>query len=436
MTYIANKNALIITYYWPPAGGPGVQRVLKFVKYLPRFGWNPIILTVENGEYPARDESLISEIPADIKVYKTKTLEPYGIYKRLLRKKRSHKIDTYVLNKKNVGPLQRLMKWIRLNVFIPDARIGWYTYAVNKGRKIIPKENIDIIYSCSPPHSLQLIARSLAIKTKIPWVADLRDPWSEIVSYQGQDRNRITKSIDNGFEKKVLHTADKIIVTCHGLKTAFEKDYAVPDQKINVITNGYDKTSHEITNTRDEDILRIFYAGNLSSVRTPHALLNAIKILKTQSIDYDIHFVIAGQANEEFWSIVNENGIEEMVKYMGYISHQEVLDQYALADILLLVVDDVPDNHLFIAGKLFDYMGSKKPILALGPKGGEVHQIIDQTDSGFFFGYKEGDKVAHALKTTIMSKKEGSQLFSFSGIEKYNREALTSKLAKVFDELL
>ncbi|MDA3871426.1 MAG: glycosyl transferase family 1, partial [Candidatus Marinimicrobia bacterium] len=170
------KKVLIITYYWPPAGGPGVQRVLKFAKYLPQFGWQPIILTVKNGEYSAIDESLIKEIPKECIVYKTKTFEPYNLYKKFVGKKKDEKLPTYILNtNKNDNLNNKIAKWIRANLFIPDARIGWISHIVREGMKIIEKENPDIIFSSSPPHSLQIGAKKLAKKSGLKWVADFRD---------------------------------------------------------------------------------------------------------------------------------------------------------------------------------------------------------------------------------------------------------------------
>ena len=171
------KKVLIITYYWPPAGGPGVQRVLKFAKYLPQFGWEPVILTVENGNFPAVDEGLLGEVPDNLKVYKTKTLEPFAIYNKLQGKDKTSAVDTFTITKSGKSFKDKLGNAIRSYFFIPDARKGWKPFAVKAGLDIIKKEKIDLIFSSSPPHSLQLIAKDLAKKTQLPSVADFRDPW-------------------------------------------------------------------------------------------------------------------------------------------------------------------------------------------------------------------------------------------------------------------
>ena len=197
------KKVLIITYYWPPAGGAGVQRALKFVKYLPQFGWEPIVLTVENPDSPTEDLSLLEDIPKECKVYKTKSLEPFEVYKKFTGRKSNEKIPGDILLKSdNVSLKDKLAKWVRVNLFIPDAKIGWKKYAVKKGSEIIRTENIDLIFTTSPPQTVALIGRKLAKLTGVKWIADFRDPWMEIVYYQNLNRSKITKAIDTSLEKK------------------------------------------------------------------------------------------------------------------------------------------------------------------------------------------------------------------------------------------
>lgn len=428
------KKVLIITYYWPPAGGPGVQRVLNFVKHLPENGWDPIVLTVADGEYPALDKSLNELISSDTSVITTKSIEPFSLYKKLLGKEKDHKIDTYILNQKQSSLPQNIMKWIRLNVFIPDARIGWIPFAVRSGKKIIKEEGVDLIYTCSPPHSLQLIGKKLSKKMNVPWVADFRDPWTSLVAYQGQNRSKLTLKLDSALENSVFTKANRIVVTCKGLKKSIVSSNNVDPNSISVITNGYEKESKSSYKNSSNNVV-IFYAGNLSVVRIPYALLDALESIKEEATKANVEFRIAGNVCEEFWNLVREKGIEDMVNYIGYLSHAEVISNYDTSDFLLQVVDDVSDNHLFIAGKLFDYLGSKKPILAIGPKGGEVEEIINETKSGYFFEYSEGAKLKEQLLEILNFEIDIETTFSFTGIEKYSRSALTKRLAHVFDEL-
>lgn len=438
MANIRKKGkVLVVTYYWPPAGGPGVQRIVMFVKYLMQLGWEPIVLTVEDGEYPALDHNLVTELPEGLKVVKTKAIEPFGIYKKLLGKDKTHKIDTYVLNQEGGSLIQRISRWIRLNVFIPDGRIGWYPFAKRKGLAVIKNENIQLIYSCSPPHSVQLIAKVLARKSNLPWLADFRDPWSSIVAYQGQHRSFITRYIDKRLEKSVLKNANHIVVTSQGLKDKLVNSYRLKEDGVTVITNGFDKRKDEVIDSvKMSEELKIFYAGNLSVVRIPYILLDALEKINNKAKIKNVKFYIAGKACDDFWNIVKEKQIEHMIVFLGYISHQEVLSQYEKVDILLQVVDDVPDNHLFIAGKLFDYLGTRKPIIAIGPKEGEVRSILENTKSGFYYNYTESQRITSDIVSMLEEEVDLNTRFQFENIEQYSRINLTKKLVSRFESIM
>jgi len=235
------KKVLIVTYYWPPAGGAGVQRVLKFAKYLPQFGWQPIILTVENPDCPVIDDSLLNDIPPECKVYKTKAIEPFELYKKITGKNKSDKIPSDVLaNSKNLTFAEKIARWIRINLFIPDAKIGWKYYAIKKAKRIIEQEKIDIIFSTSPPQTVALIAKKIAKISKLKWVADFRDPWMEIVYYQNLNRNNITKYIDGKLEKGVLKKADVLLTISADIVDLFRSK--VDKKDYSIIPNGFDET--------------------------------------------------------------------------------------------------------------------------------------------------------------------------------------------------
>ena len=205
------KKVLIITYYWPPAGGPGVQRVLKFAKYLPEFGWEPYILTVKYGEYYAIDDKLLDEIPENLQVYKTSAFEPYNLYRKVLGKSKDKSLPVYILNtSKKDSLLERISKWIRVNLFIPDPRMFWLPFAASKGEKIIKEKNIDLIFTSSPPHTVQLIGKRLSKITGKPWVADFRDPWTKAFWFSEIKRTSFSAKINKSMEKGVLDSADAL----------------------------------------------------------------------------------------------------------------------------------------------------------------------------------------------------------------------------------
>ena len=270
------KKVLIITYYWPPAGGAGVQRVLKFAKYLPQFGWQPIILTVENPDCPVIDNSLLKDIPPECKVYKSKALEPFEIYKKLIGKNKFDKIPSDVLARtKNLTITEKLSKWVRLNLFIPDAKIGWKYYAIKEAKKIIEQEKIDVVFSTSPPQTVALIAKSVANKNKLKWIADFRDPWMEIVHYQNVKRNGITKFIDRKLEKSVLRKADVLVTISADIVNLFKtkvgkKNYAI-------IPNGFDESDFLKIDKNKNSNFTIAYTGVITKTRVPYALFSALK---------------------------------------------------------------------------------------------------------------------------------------------------------------
>lgn len=423
------KKALIIAYYWPPAGGPGVQRVLKFAKYLPQFGWEPVILTVQDGEYPATDVSLLEEIPAGIKVYKSKALEPYRLFKFFSGQKKDAKIDNYILKNKKPGIMSRLSKWIRFNVFIPDARVGWVPFAIRKGKQILKEENIDIIFSTSPPHSLQLIARRLAQFSGKPWVADFRDPWSTIVYYQDESRWGLSRKIDSRMEKKVLRSADKVIT----ISKAVCKDLNKIRQKNDtfVIYNGFDSADFKpvVRSTNTEKTI-ITYAGFLSDTRIPGVLLQVLSEDPEQSYGH-IELHLYGNTSPGFDEILQEMDLEDRVINHGYVDHSDLVKNLCLSDALLMVVDDVTDNKGILTGKLFDYMGTNRPIIAIGPIDGEVETIITGTSTGWYIPYDNKELMKKCLRELI----SGDYNFQFD-TDDFDRKNLTKNLAGILDNLV
>ena len=358
------KKVLIVTYYWPPAGGPAIQRTLKFVKYMRFFGWEPVILTVENGEYPAIDPSLIQEIPDNIQVYKTKAFQPFQLYRMLTGKKGNTHNNANVFGQKDKTFVERLAKWIRLNLFIPDARIGWYAYAVKAAKKIIEQEHIDLIYSSSPPHSLQLIAQKIAKQNKIKWVADFRDPWSELVHYQSYKRTWLTRKIDSHFEKSVFRSADRLVAAANDyatcIKTHVDRDFPKPKSR----------------NT--EDFL-ITYTGELSEDRIPHALLRALSRLEHSNIK--LQFI--GNTCPELKQEIQRLNLGNKVMLKPYMPHIASIAELQQSDLLLLVINQVANGKGIVPGKIFEYLGTRKPILCLGDPTGEAGEIIKTTNSGF-----------------------------------------------------
>ena len=425
------KKVLIITYYWPPAGGAGVQRALKFVKYLPQFGWQPIVLTVQNPDSPVEDKSLAADIPNECKVYKTKSLEPFEIYKKFIGKSKNKKIPADVLLKKeNASIKEKLAQWIRINLFIPDAKIGWKYFAVKEGINIVNKENIDIIFSTSPPQTAGLIARSIAEKTNKKWIADFRDPWMEIVYYQNIKRSAFTKFFDAKLEEKVLSSADGIVSISKGLIDLLKTK---ANNKFCLIPNGYDESDFEEIQQEKNTEFTIAYTGSMSDNRVPYPLLQALKRIIYNDGIKDIKLRIVGRATPRLTGLINKEGLGNYFIFTSFLPHKESTKILQGSDALLLVIDDVPDNEGFLTGKIFEYLGCKKPVFAIGPVNGDANKILQETNSGEMVDYKDNEGAYRLLKQLYEDWKTNTSRFTFK-VEQFSRKNLTKKLVQVFEE--
>lgn len=427
------KKVLIITYYWPPAGGAGVQRALKFAKYLPDFGWQPVILTVENPDCPVVDKTLLKDIPDSCKVYRTKTVEPFELYKKLTGKQKGYKIPSDVLTKsQNLTFTERLSQWVRFNLFIPDAKIGWMFYAVSEAKKIIRDENIDIILSTSPPPTVSMVAKRIANSNKLRWIADFRDPWLEIVHYQNVKRNWLTKFIDGKFERSVLKKADHLLTISNDIVKLFKSK--VGEKNYSVIPNGFDESDFKVISSKKNSSFIIAYTGVITKTRVPYVFLNAMEKLITIDGIKDIKFVIAGRTCPEFTNELSEKNIDSYVEERGFLPHHESTQILQNSDILLLVIDNVPNNKGFLTGKIFEYLGSKTPIYAIGPVDGEAREIITETNSGKMIDYSDDDGAYILLKEMYSDWKKDIEKYNFN-IEKYSRRNQAKQLSKILEEL-
>ncbi|WKZ69404.1 MAG: glycosyltransferase family 4 protein [Melioribacteraceae bacterium] len=424
------KKVLIITYYWPPAGGPGVQRVLKFAKYLPDFSWQPIILTVENGEYPAIDESLLDDIPPGIKVYKTKSFEPFNLYKGITGQKGN--IPTHVLNKsENESALQKLSKWIRANVFIPDARVGWIPTIVKEGKNIIEKEKPDLIFSSSPPHSLQIGAMKLAKQTGLKWVADFRDPWTDGFWQKELPRTRYAIKKDSKLERKVLQSSNAVITVSDSIAELLDKKN---HNSYHVIPNGYDEYDFANIVKSKSEKFTIVYTGSLRKSQIPNKFLRSLSELNSNNaiLNLELHFI--GTVHPDAVNLVNEFNLNKLVKFYSYKPHNELIKCIINADMLLLSIPNTQNNEGILTGKLFEYIGSNNFILCIGPKNGDAAKIISELNCGITFDFDEDTS-----KIVLEKYSQWEAGFSHTpeiNSEQYTRKNLTKKLSSIFDSIL
>ena len=420
------KKVLIITYYWPPAGGPGVQRWLKFVKYLPEFDVEPIVYIPENPHYPIQDTSLMAEIPQGVSIYKHKIFEPYRLA-GLLSSKKTKRISSGIIKTKDPSVLEKAMLWIRGNFFIPDARKFWVGPSVKFLSELIVKEQIETIITTGPPHSVHLIGQQLKEKHNVKWVTDFRDPWTSIGYHKKLRLSAVSQKKHKKLERSVLNAADQLIVTSETTKKEFEQ---ITNKPIAVITNGYD-TGFKGKVDIDKSFT-IAHVGSLLTGRNPENLWRALSQLASENAVFrnELQLDFLGVVSQDVMESLNRYELMPYVKLKGYVSHAQAVRRQQGTQVLLLVEIDSEETAGIIPGKIFEYMAAKRPILAIGPKNWEVRNLINETQTGEVFDYKSTTQLKNVLLDWFKAYKKGALTVNSKNIEKYSRKELTRKLAQ------
>ena len=421
------KKVLIITYYWPPAGGPGVQRVLKYSRYLPEFGWQPVILTVENPSSPAKDSSLLEKIHEKCIIYKTKTLEPFAAYKSFTGKSKDASIPKDVIAKKEKSSLkENAALWIRANIFVPDARIGWIPYLVKQGKEIIEKEKPEIIFSTSPPHSLQIGARRLAKLSKLKWVADFRDPWNEAYWERDIGKSGPARRLNMYFEKKTLQEAHFVTTVSEGYYQMFGRkhktDYAL-------LHSGFEDINTDVVQT---DRFSIIFIGNLSKYQSPMPFLEALKTLP-ENIRSAIDIYFIGKVFDDYKDALLKAGI--ILK--DYIPYKELMTFLKSASLFLLLIHETEYTVGYLPVKIYDYLSLRKPILAIGERNSIADQVLQKTESGSLFEKNELQNIADFIKKHFEQwQKDKSVLLAVNdNLMQYSTKQNVKELATIFNKL-
>lgn len=421
------KKVLIITYYWPPAGGPGVQRWLKFVKYLREFDIEPVVYVPENPSYPITDNNLEQEIPGNLQVIKRKILEPYTLA-GIFSKEETRNISSGIIeDEKKQGPLQRLMLYVRGNFFIPDARKFWVEPSVKFLKDFLQKEKIETVITTGPPHSLHLIGLKLKRDLPLQWIADFRDPWTQIGYHSKLRLNKHSRKKHEILEHQVLNSADKIIVTSHTTKAEFEGKTSKP---VHLITNGYDDVNFSEEIIPDEHF-SFSHIGSLLSGRNPKFLWKIFSELIAEDEEFNKAFRLrlVGKLSPEVIRSIKENNLEDHLELIPYVSHRKALIFQRKSRVLLLLEINSEETRGIIPGKIFEYLNAKRPILAIGPEKWDVQNIIQETEAGECFTYKDEKAVKRQIESLFSDYKKGLLTSNLQNIERYSRRQLTSKLA-------
>ena len=418
------KKVLIITYYWPPSGGGGVQRWLKFAKFLPEFGWEPIIFTPEHPDFNIQDETLEAEVSNSLEVIKLPIWEPYQLFEKLTGKKTPS--QGLITSDKKKSLLTNLALWIRGNFFIPDPRKFWVKPSVKFLLDFIERNEIDVVVTTGPPHSMHLIGLELKKKLDIKWVADFRDPWSKWDMLESFKLSSIAKKKHQLLELAVLKNADDVITVSETWAMEFEK---ILPRNYHVITNGFDEDDFQgVKKEEQTDVFVISHFGLINNFRNPLALWEALKKIKAAlKIEVRLYGMIEPSIID---SITSDPVLNSMVDIRPSISHKEVIQAYADSDLLLLLLNDSENAKGHIPGKLFEYLASNRPILALGPTDGDAAKIIKNTNSGEVFERSGSGLLDWITSVATLNESRVSE----NPIDQYSRRNLTKQLvSEIFD---
>lgn len=416
-----------------------MQRVLKFVKYLREFDVRPVVLTVENGDFPVRDESLLAEIPSDVKVYRTPIFEPYKLYRKLTGKPEGTPVDVNNIPKpgERRSFAEHFAEFVRSNFFIPDARIGWLPYAVSLGRTITQQEHIDCLYSSSPPYTCALIARSLKRTTRLPWIAGFRDPWTGFLSTPV--RYGIAKKLDAALERSVYAECDRMEVAWQGIAKDFQKKYPdIDPSKVVHIENGFDDADiPQLTFPRNEKFT-VCYTGSMYGKRSPERFLAAVKSLVEQGKvavgKIELRFI--GRFGANILPLFEEPVLKPAIVVKPYMPHSESVRELLRSDALLLVVDESEDSPEIVPGKVYEYLGTQRPIIALAPEGA-IATLIRETNAGTVAHFRSQPEIEQAFLRYYERFWAHEPLWEGNpaAIRKYTRREAAKKLAELVFQL-
>lgn len=426
------KKILIITYYWPPAGGPGVQRWLKFAKYLPELGWKPIIYTPENPSYPLLDESLMKDVPKGLEIVRTKIWEPYQLAEKLNKSNKKFKAGQFDVGK-NQSWKSKLSIWVRGNFFIPDARVFWVKPSTEFLEKYLKENNIETIVTTGPPHSMHLIG--LNLKKKLPnlkWVADFRDPWTEISYYKHLKLTNRSDKKHRFLESEVFKNADITLATSYTDAENFRKNGA----NAFCITNGFDESDSnaqalKLSNSQTQFTLS--YIGVLEQLRNPENLWKALDNLVKTNSDFAENFRLkfVGRIDDKILEMIENSNLKDHILNLGYVSHDKAVGEMSKSNLLLMTNFPNESSKGIIPGKIFEYLATGKQIISFGPEKADVAKILNETKAGKHFGYKDSKEIEDFISEKFELWKSGNLSENTENIEQFSRKNLTKQLSEI-----
>lgn len=433
------KRVLIISYYWPPTGGSGVQRWVKFAKYLPSEGWQPVIYTPENPEQLAVDHTLEAEIPSEVEVIKTHITEPYELYKKFLRKSghSNEVVEVNPVNAQNKSFLQKAAMWVRGNLFRPDPRCLWISPSVKFLKKYLEEHPVDLIVSTGPPQSMHLIGRRLALETGLPWIADFRDPWTKIFYFKHLSMTRSTERWHKKMEKKVLDDASVVVAVSPLVQQEFQ---AMTQTPVELITNGFDVCDFpseryvEADGGPDKDFV-ITHTGLFAADGNPTVLWKVLadRCASDKEFAKLLKIKLVGKTDKQILESLESAGLSANLIDMGYQPHAEAIEQQRSASLLILPLRKEPEYKAVLPGKLFEYLASWRPVLGIGQPDGAMSMILNSTKTGVVLDWTDEASISRFIELCWQNHLAGRLTVDDADISQFTRENLTRRMAALFD---
>lgn len=439
------KKVLIISYYWPPAGGGGVMRWLKMSQYLfSDSDWEPILFTAENAGYLVKDESLVHQLPKGLKIIKHPIVEPNNFLSKLGLNKFKKNVAAGGIGSKNKSAsiIEKTMVWIRSNLFVPDARFLWIKPATKRIIKEIKSLDIDAIITTGPPHSMHLIGLNIKKKTGLPWIADFRDPWTFIDYFEDLNLSQSARKKHFRQEKSVIENADALVTVSQSWADDFEKLYG---KKFKLITNGFDPADFKLSDDIQlDEKFTITHIGSLNKDRNSPVIWQALAELCQENADFkeQLEVQLIGNITSELEEDLTDLKLIDHVKIVSHISHKKVIEIIQKSNLLLLLINNTSNKSGIIPGKLYEYLAAKRPIISIGDQEGDSAKIINATKAGKMIGFAEKEVLKETLldyfhlSPSIDSAQNDFKQFSSENIEKYSRKNLAMDYAQLLDSIV
>ena len=435
------KRVLIISYYWPPTGGSGVQRWVKFAKYLPEEGWQPVIYTPENPEQLAKDTSLEAEVPEETEVIKTHIIEPYELYKKVLRKSGHSKeaVEVNPINAQHKSLLQKAAMWVRGNLFRPDPRCLWIRPSVRFLKKYLAEHPVDLIVSTGPPQSMHLIGLRLARETGLPWIADFRDPWTRIFYFKHLQMTKATERWHEKMEKKVLDEASAVVAVSPLVQQEFQ---AMTDTPVELITNGFDECDFEGSECTEayggpEKNFTITHTGLFAADGNPTVLWDVLseKCAKDEQFRKLLKIKLIGKNDEQIIKALEDRGLKDMLEDMGYQPHSAAVQEQRTASVLILPLRKEPEYKAVLPGKLFEYLASFRPVLGIGQTDGAMAMILNETKTGKVIDWEDKEGISEYIEKCWKMHLEGRLTTEGADLSHFTRRSITRRMVQLFERL-